>query len=99
MTVNPVQRGRFEELFKHTLQFLAKPHKMWASGQFLHKRAVLKLAFEERIIYSPKKGLRTPKTTLPFRILAGFGASSSEMVEPRRVELLTSCVQSRRSTS
>lgn len=86
----PIIQGRFEELFKHTLQFIANPYKMWASGQFKHKRAVLKLAFEERIIYSPKKGLRTPKTTLPFSMLASFSIGNSEMVEPSRVELLTS---------
>ena len=46
-----------------------------------HKRTVLKLAFEDRITYSLKNGLRTPKTTLPFKMLAGFGDKNVEMVE------------------
>ena len=73
-------QGRFEELFEHSLLFLANPQKLWRFGQFEHKRVVLKLAFEDRLPYSRKTGLRTPKTTLPFRVLGGFSAEKLKMV-------------------
>jgi site-specific DNA recombinase len=91
--------GKFEELFEHAMLFLANPHKLWCSGQLEHKRIVLKLAFEDRMIYSRKSGLRTPETTLPFRVLGGFIHRNGEMVEATGIEPATSCVQSRRSTN
>ena len=59
----------FEEMFELALQFLANPWKLWASDRLEDKRTVLKLAFDERLAYCRKQGLRTPKTTLPFNIL------------------------------
>jgi DNA invertase Pin-like site-specific DNA recombinase len=54
--------GQFEKLFELSMQFLANPLKLWHSGRLEHQRLVLKLAFEERISYCRKTGLRTPKT-------------------------------------
>ncbi len=36
------------------------------------QRTVLRLAFAEQITYARNEGLRTPKTTLPFKVLEGF---------------------------
>ncbi len=92
-------QGRFEELFELTLIFLSNPQKIWQSGQLEHKRAVLKLAFTDRITYCRKNGLQTPKTSLPFRMLSGFTGQNIKMVEHSGIEPLTSCMPCKRSTS
>lgn len=51
---------------------LSSPWNLWNSGQLTLQRTVLKLAFAERITYCRKTGLRTPETTLPFKVLRGF---------------------------
>jgi len=81
--------GRFEEMFELAMLFLANPLRLWQSGRLEHKRMVLKLAFEDRMVYSRELGLRTPKTTFPFKVLGGFMHGCGEMVEHRRFELLT----------
>lgn len=78
-----VPTERFEELFELSMQFLANPLKLWRSGRLEHKRMVLKLAFEDRISYCRKTGLRTPKTALPFKVLGGFKNQNWEMVGHR----------------
>ncbi|NDW47482.1 recombinase [Ruegeria sp. PrR005] len=61
----------FDQLFELACAFLASPWKLWESGQLTLQRTVLKLAFAERITYCRKTGLRTPETTLPFKVLGG----------------------------
>lgn len=62
----------FEETYTTALEFLAKPHKLWASERYEDKRAVLKLAFTERITYVRNEGYTTAKTALPFKWLGDF---------------------------
>ena len=69
----------FDDLFELATNFLANPWKLWESGQLTLKRTVLRLAFSERIAYCRNKGLRTPKTTLPFKVLEGFHMGKCEM--------------------
>ena len=69
----------FDQLFELACQFLASPWKLWESGQLTLQRTVLKLAFAERIAYCRKTGLRTPQTTLPFKVLAGVQGQKCEM--------------------
>ena len=83
-------KGRFNDSIEHALTFLANPWKIWNSGKFTLQRTVLRLAFSERISYCRKTGYRTPKTTLPFKVLEGFYKGDSELVrsgglEPPRV--------------
>ena len=66
-------------LFEHAMGFLANPWNLWETGQYYLQRMVLRLAFTDRISYSRKSGLRTPKTTLPFNMLGGFGALENKM--------------------
>ena len=76
----------FEQLFELACAFLANPWKLWESGQLTLQRTVLKLTFVERISYCRKTGLRTPKTTLPFKVLEGFTSRNSEMAETKGFE-------------
>ncbi|MEM1151468.1 MAG: hypothetical protein AAGI03_13055, partial [Pseudomonadota bacterium] len=43
------------------------------------RRMVLRLVFAEPISYSPEQGVRTPKTTIPFRYLEGLGGEKMGM--------------------
>ncbi len=63
------RKGTYYEL---ALAFLSSPQRIWQEGNFAWKRIVLRLAFMEPIIYSREKGIRTPKTTLPFKALEVF---------------------------
>ena len=61
------QRDKFEL----ALRFFSNPCHLWDNGGLEGKRTVMKLAFEERLVYCRNEGLRTPKTTLPFKVLGG----------------------------
>ncbi|MEM6615438.1 MAG: zinc ribbon domain-containing protein [Pseudomonadota bacterium] len=73
----------FKESFEHAMQFLLNPWKIWASERFDLRQAVLRLAFAAPLIYDRETGLRTAKTTLPFKYLAGFGAHKCALVDRR----------------
>ena len=49
-------RQSFEEKLEPVLTFLANPWKLWESGNINLRRAVLKLAFAERIQYCRIQG-------------------------------------------
>jgi site-specific DNA recombinase len=84
----------FDETFRTAMNFLGNPGRLWASNRLEHKRAVIKLAFAERLPYDKKTGFRTAENSLPIRLLKGFSSGESEMVlaaglEPARDELPT----------
>ncbi len=80
----------YEEMFERAMTFLANPHRIWAKGTFQEKRTVLKLTFLDNLAYSRKTGYRTPKTTIPFKVLDDFSNLKSRMVHPRGFEPLAS---------
>jgi hypothetical protein len=51
-----------------SLDFIAKPHKLWSSGRLRDRHAVLKLAFPGGLQYHRNTGLRTTDTPLPFKV-------------------------------
>lgn len=59
----------FEEMFEHAMTFLANPYAIWENGKTQDKRMVLKLAFAGKLHYTRNEGFRTPKTTIPFKLL------------------------------
>ena len=73
-------QGTFEEMFEHAMRFLSSPCKLWDSGRYELQNTVLKLMFSEHLAYDRKTGFRTPKTSLPFKVLEGFCVPSSKMV-------------------
>ena len=85
----PKKRGTFEELFELSLTLLSNPQKIWRSPRLEHKRTVLKLAFEERLAYCRKNGLRIPKTTIPFSVLDASDDRNVIMVIPAGFEPAT----------
>ncbi|MEW8072637.1 MAG: recombinase family protein [Candidatus Thiodiazotropha sp.] len=76
----------FDESFRTAMDFLANPHELWASGCMEDRHAVLKLTFADRLAYVRGEGFRTPKTTLPFKALAGFSGGESKMARPEGFE-------------
>ena len=88
--VNSTQPIRsYEQMYRTAFDFLQKPYKIWASGTFADKRAVLKLAFTDRITYVRNEGYRTPALSLPFKVLGGDLGEKMQMVPAPRVELGT----------
>ncbi len=67
-----------------SLGFLANPLKTWHSGDFILKRLLLKLAFIEPLEYCKEIGYRTPKISLPFKVLGDFQVRKTKMVPPAR---------------
>ena len=76
----------FDEMFEHALTFLANPYKIWTNGTFSDQRNVLKLAFSGRLKYSRNGGLRTPQSSIPFKVLGSFWDGEKGMVRPTGFE-------------
>jgi hypothetical protein len=72
----------FDETLRTSLDFLANPCNLWGSERLEHKKAVVKLAFADRLAYVRNEGFRTPALSLPFKVLADFKSSESKMARP-----------------
>ena len=62
------------------------PLKLWLSDRIEHKRTALKLIFSERLAYDPELGFRTPKISMPFKLLADYSGDKSRMAHPAGFE-------------
>ncbi len=78
------------EIIELSYQFLSNPWKLWVSGDLRLRKMILRLVFSEALPYDREKGYRTPKTTLPFKVLEGLRKGKNEMVLRVRIELTTS---------
>ena len=58
----------YYESYRTAKGFLSNPYKLWASEHLEHKRAVLKLAFSDKLTYAQGEGYRAVKTTLSFKV-------------------------------
>ena len=77
-THQPLQS--FDDTLRTAMQFWSNPQKLWASGKLEHRRTLLKLMFEHRLQYIRNQGLRTAKTTLPFKVLGDMQMGNFRMV-------------------
>lgn len=77
----PGPKRTFEEMFEHACNFLASPLNIWKNPNPAARKLVLKLAFAERLQYRRDTGFRTPKTTLPFKVLGDFLSGERRMAE------------------
>ena len=82
--------GTFEEKLEPAFQFLASPWKLWETGQIALQRAVLRLAFKERLAYHLKQGARTPQIALPFKALGGDSTKRVQFGAQERTRTSTS---------
>ena len=81
----------YDETYRTAMGFLSNPYNLWASEHLSHKRAVLKLAFADKLTYARGEGYRTAKTTLPFKVLGGFLGQDCNMVPRRGLEPPRAC--------
>lgn len=86
---NTQPKGTLRENLEHALAFLANPYRLWSSGRFEDKRTVLKLTFSHQLTYHRDEGYRTPKISLPFKLLEAFKAPKNGMVGPVGLEPTT----------
>lgn len=76
----------YDESLRTGLWFLANPCQLWNSNYFDDKKVVLKLAFDERLVYCRKEGFRTANLSLPFRALQDFSGGNLELVDREGIE-------------
>jgi DNA invertase Pin-like site-specific DNA recombinase len=88
---NSKPQADFEKSFRTALTFLSNPHKLWASRNYEHKRAVLKMSFSQHLIYKRKEGFRTVPASSPFRLLGNLTGQESKLVGTRGFEPPTPC--------
>ena len=67
------------EMFEHAFRFLSNPWNIWEKGDLTLGLLVLRLGFAEPNSYGPDKGVRAPKTTLSFNMLAGICGENEAM--------------------
>ncbi|MEM7547696.1 MAG: recombinase family protein [Pseudomonadota bacterium] len=67
--------------FEPAMEFLVNPWNIYEKGSFALKRVVLKLVFLEGLRYNRKSGVRTAKTTFPFKVLGEIFDHESGVVE------------------
>ena len=79
----------YEETFKHSMNFLSNPWKIWENGSIEYRQTVLKLAFADQLAYDRDNGFRTPKVSLPFKVLEDICSGNEEMAHRGRFELPT----------
>ncbi|GAB5483557.1 MAG: hypothetical protein Pars92KO_33140 [Parasphingorhabdus sp.] len=78
--------GRFERCFERAMEFRSSPWKIWSFGDLTIKKTVLRLTLSEPLTYDRIEGCRTPKTSLPFKVLGGFADPLCKLVPPHGLE-------------
>jgi len=59
-------RHDFNKALEAAIAFLEQPLNLWRSPRFEDKRAVLRFAFGERLVYFRGQGFRVPKLARAF---------------------------------
>lgn len=72
--------------FTTAVEFLSNPCNLWKSLRLEDKRAVLKIAFAERLEYVRGQGFRTPLTSSPFGFLLSLDGGEGQLVRPTGFE-------------
>lgn len=89
----------FRTAFDKATKMLKSPIMIWDSVDPIEKQRLFFFLFDDRLIYSKSAAFRTADSLSTTRIFEEFCEQNSDDVDPRRVELLTSSVQVRRSTN
>ncbi len=76
----------FDSTVRTALGFLASPWNLWRSDRLDDKRAVLKLAFANRLRYARNEGFRTADLALPFKMLTTISGDENKMAERKGFE-------------
>lgn len=76
----------FETALDKVMEFVEDPAKMWQTKDLTKQRVVLKLVFNEKLLYLRDFGFETASLSLPFALSGMAGVSKSKMVEMPGVE-------------
>ena len=76
----------FDESSRTALEFLQNPHELWARGELIDRRNVLRLCFTTKLTYDKNEGYRTAAKALPFRVFEGSENPDSCMVPRGGIE-------------
>jgi site-specific DNA recombinase len=86
LSKKPGPQRTFDEMFELACEFLSSPWHIWRKDTMTARKTVLKLAFAERPAYCRNTGFRTPKTTMPFKVLDGISVGEHRMAERKGFE-------------
>ncbi len=78
--------------------FLKNPYLYWKRDDLKSKHLVLKLVFDDRIIYDRENGFGTANLSLPLRVFELNSLDNSSKVDPTGLEPATPSLQMRCST-
>ena len=86
------------EALNIAIQFLGTPAQTWKKASLELKNTIHRMIFTENPTYSLETGFGTPKLSLPFYIKQHLNNHTGDMVDLRRLELLTSSLPAMRSS-
>ncbi|WP_148264382.1 hypothetical protein [Roseobacter litoralis] len=81
LTKAPTSVSDFDTEFRTAMNFLANPWNLWVSKHPKDRKTLLKLVFASPLPYARKKGFRTAKTTIPFKVLGDLSDPEKEMAD------------------
>ena len=76
----------FETALKEVLGYIKSPYEIWSNGIFEDKRLVLRMVFEENLVYNKKSGFETALLSLPVMVFQHSHTEKSRLVEVQGVE-------------
>lgn len=88
----------FEKALNRVLDFIGTPHTYWEKADIKGKYLIHNLLFTECPSFDLQNGFGTPPFSLIMAIKKESSDENSFLVDPRGFELLTSSVQTRRSS-
>jgi site-specific DNA recombinase len=82
----PAPNYDFEPALNKVFEFIKDPFLMWKTGDLAQKRLVLRMVFDELLIYDYEKGFYTATLSLPLELSCVPELDKLEMVEMPGVE-------------
>jgi hypothetical protein len=74
----------FEAALTLVFDFIATPLRMWTTGDLGQRRLVLRLVFQDPLVYERGSGFQTPSFTLPMNLACVLELDRMEMVDQIR---------------
>lgn len=76
----------FETALKEVLGYIKSPYEIWSNGIFEDKRLVLRMVFDENLVYNRKSGFETAFLSLPVMVFQHSSTEKSRLVEVSGIE-------------
>ena len=82
----PKKHYNFDDALNQVFDFLKDPYLVWSTGDLQEKRLVLRLVFEEPLIYNRDSGFGTATFSLPVNVSCVTELDEMEVVEMPGIE-------------